>query len=531
MKKDHHEKGKTYNLKYLIISFLLFFTLSILVLFIIEKGIRANQFKELKENEERFVKFEGDFLDKEFSMILADLNYLHHGFEEELRDASNYEHIAENWNEFSTQRNIYDQIRFIDEYGDEKIRINLDENGGHIVPSIELQNKKDRYYFYETILLGKDMIHVSPLDLNIEHGLIEEPYKPMIRFSTTVYDNNGQVEGVIVLNYLADQVLERFREIASNSKGEIMLLNSNGYWISSEDPELEFQFMFEDKKDSIFKDIYEEEWKAIIKGTDQIITSNGLFTFTTVDLHNIIRFNKDLDNQKVYLKDGHWYIVSSVLKDGNKKSLFIDNNFLLVLDVIKKNLLYFYIILLVSGIISFLAYTNRKSYLKIKYHSEFDNLTKVYNRRAGLERLDLLLPSDNRRQFMCSLCFIDINGLKQVNDTFGHNSGDELILTVVDAIKSVIRKEDFIIRLGGDEFLIIFNGIDLNTTEEVWNRIVDIYEKINENENRPYLISVSHGVVSHCNNQRSQIDDLIKIADEKMYEEKRATKENLKVIR
>lgn len=529
--KDNYKGSKNYSFRYFGIFFLVLFIISVLVFFIIEKEIRNIKFEEIKANEERIIKFEDDLLGQEFGIVLADLNYLHHAFDAELRDTSNYESVAQNWKEFSTHRNIYDQIRYIDEYGDEKIRINLNENGGYIVPSIELQNKKDRYFFSETVLLGKNMIFISPMDLNVENGKIQEPYKPMIRFSTPVYDRMGNNKGIIVINYLADKVLENFREIASNSKGEISLLNSDSYWISSENKDLEWMFMFEDKEQSTFKDIYEDEWKAIKRGQGQIVTSKGLFTFTSISLANRVRHYKDNDDQNIYLKEGQWHIVSSVLKDGDNKSLFIDNNFLLLLDVIKKNILYFNLMLLASGIIAFLIYLNRKSYLRVKYHSEFDNLTKVYNRRAGLEKLNDLLPTDNRRKFLCSLCFIDINGLKQVNDTLGHKLGDELILTVVDAIKSVIRKEDFVIRLGGDEFIIIFDGIDSSIAEEVWGRITSIYEEINSNENRQYLISVSHGIVSHSNNQRSQIDDLIKLADEKMYEEKRATKEDLKVIR
>lgn len=524
--KDDYKSSKNFNFRYFVIFFLAFFIVTVLVFFIIEKEIKTMEFEELKANEERIVKFEGELLGQEFDTILADINYLHHAFYEEIVSNSNYESIAANWYEFSTHRDIYDQIRYINEYGDEKIRINLNESGGYIVPSTELQNKKDRYYFYETLLLEKDMIHISPMDLNIENGKIEEPYKPMVRFSTQVYDSMGNSKGIIVLNYLAEKILYNFREVALSSRSEIVLLNSESYWISSENKDLEWLFMFDDKEHSTFKDLYEEEWNAIQKGNDQIITSNGLFTFTSVNL-----LSKTSNDQNIYLKDGQWYIVSSVLKDGENKSLFIENDFLLLIDVIKKNILYFNLMLLASAIISFLIYSNRKTYLKVKYHSEFDNLTKVYNRRAGLEKLNDLLPSDNRRQFLCSLCFIDINGLKQVNDTFGHKLGDELILTVVEAIKSVIRKEDFVIRVGGDEFIIIFNGIDSDTAEGVWSRIISIYEEINSNENRPYLISVSHGIVSHSNNHRSQIDDLIKIADEKMYEEKRTTKENLKIIR
>lgn len=532
MGKDNSDKGRSsYNLKYFFVSFFLFFIVSILVLFIIEKEFREVRFKEIKESEERIVAFEEDFLSEELNRIIADLNYLHHGFESELKNASNYDSIAQNWSVFSTQRNIYDQIRFINNDGDEKIRINLNDNGGYIVPNEELQNKKDIYYFYETVLLGKNLIHVSPLDLNIENGVIEEPHKPMIRFSTPVYGDNGKIKGTIVLSYLAERILDNFKMMALISKGEIMLLNSNGSWIVSNNPELEFLFMFDNDENNNFKNTYKEEWNKIIRGNGQIISPNGLFTYTTVHFDNIIKNDKADNDQNIYLKDGRWHIVSLVAKEGDNYSLFIDNNMLLLLDVIKKNLLYFFMVLVISCIGAFWVYTNKKIYLSIKYFSEFDAVTKVYNRRAGLLKLNNLIPLDERREFLFSICYIDVNGLKLVNDNLGHNYGDELLVILIDIIKSIIRKEDFIIRLGGDEFLIVFVDIDLDTTEEVWSRIVSIYEEVNKNENRPYLISVSHGVVSANRDLIFHIDDLIKMADERMYEEKRDIKEELKVIK
>ncbi len=159
----------------------------------------------------------------------------------------------------------------------------------------------------------------------------------------------------------------------------------------------------------------------------------------------------------------------------------------------------------------------------------YDSLTKVYNRRSGLAKLNRIFQYDDRRQFTISLCFIDINGLKQVNDELGHRYGDELIVSSVDIIKNAIRDYDFVIRLGGDEFLIVFNGINEDTAETIWSRIVGDYEKINQEENRPYLISVSHGIVEYNNKQKSELDNLIREADEKMYLEKRMIKEDLKV--
>lgn len=166
-----------------------------------------------------------------------------------------------------------------------------------------------------------------------------------------------------------------------------------------------------------------------------------------------------------------------------------------------------------------------------KYFNEmlYDQLTKTFNRRSGLAKLNKLFHHNNRRDTEISICFIDINGLKKVNDLLGHRYGDELIITAVDEIKKEIREEDFIIRMGGDEFLIVFIGINKEISETVWDRIYKRYQVINDNEERAYIISVSHGVAEYNNLEKSEVEILIKEADDKMYKEKRYLKEQKKI--
>jgi diguanylate cyclase (GGDEF)-like protein len=145
--------------------------------------------------------------------------------------------------------------------------------------------------------------------------------------------------------------------------------------------------------------------------------------------------------------------------------------------------------------------------------------------------LNKLIPADNRRKNKVSLCFIDINGLKKVNDTLGHDAGDELILTVVNVIKQVIRETDFIIRMGGDEFIIVFVNISIEEAERVWERILGIFDQINNTKSKPYIVSVSHGIIEYDTIDESGIEGLIKSADKKMYTEKRDLKKKVFIIR
>jgi diguanylate cyclase (GGDEF)-like protein len=121
------------------------------------------------------------------------------------------------------------------------------------------------------------------------------------------------------------------------------------------------------------------------------------------------------------------------------------------------------------------------------------------------------------------ICFIDINGLKEINDMLGHEQGDDLILNSVKIIKENIRENDLLIRLGGDEFLICFVNIDIDRVETTWLRILDKIELVNE-EDKPYIISLSHGIAEIKKSDRTMLDEMIKEADIKMYEEKRSIK-------
>ena len=528
LEKEYHEHKK-YNIKYFISTFILIFLISFLILFIIEKEIRSSRLIEIKNNEEQVVQLEADYLENEYNRVFSDLNYLQKAYKDDLVNDNNFRNTMEDWKIISSERNIYDQIRFLDAKGNERIRINNDGDGAYIVPEVELQNKSDRYYFYEAINLELGEVHVSPLDLNIESNEIELPYKPVVRFSTPLFDSNMQTKGVVVLNHLSKKTLDNFREIGANSYDYVMLLNSDGYWLSDTNRKLEWNFMFEDLKEESFKKQYMKEWNQITNTDGQFTTSNGLFTSKKFGILENTNKISGTNSSKSQSRD--FYIVSMVRQSNNNRFLFINNTPNLIIDIIKTNPFQMLFIVMLSSVLAFLVYVNRSRYSETKYYAKVDALTNVYNRRAGLNKIKQIFSQKNYKKSVTSLCFIDINGLKQVNDFLGHQLGDELILTVTDTIKSVIRDKDLIIRMGGDEFLIMFNESNKEQSEVIWKRVLEQFDKINKNEKRPYLISVSHGIVSSGTAAKIDIDDLIRKADMEMYDEKIIIHKSFKIIR
>lgn len=186
-----------------------------------------------------------------------------------------------------------------------------------------------------------------------------------------------------------------------------------------------------------------------------------------------------------------------------------------------------------SIVFATLIINNKVSRKRLEYLAYYDYMTGILNRRAGLEQVKRIYKNMKKNESI-SICFVDINNLKEVNDNLGHEIGDELILTVTDIIKKNISKKDFIIRIGGDEFLIIFDNLNIKETDEIWENIIEDVRKINNNEKRNYVISLSHGIeiLLFSNNKNDEmIGYIINLADKKMYREKEKIKKDLKTIR
>ena len=203
--------------------------------------------------------------------------YLENGQEEELRT------LAQEYLVLSESRQIYDQIRYIDENGAELLRINWNNGDPVLVPENELQNKADRYYFINSVNLPEGSVYISPFDLNIENGAIEEPYKPMIRFALPVYDREQQGHGIVILNYMGSDML-RFLESGNEESGlEIMLLNSDSYWLAAPDANNTWGFMFPGQEDVNFANRYPEVWEQMQTAVSgEFKNDQGYFAFTTI---------------------------------------------------------------------------------------------------------------------------------------------------------------------------------------------------------------------------------------------------------
>ena len=524
-------KQKSVIIRYALGIFLILGIAVLIVSSLIQFKIRVAKRKELLKNEKNIIGAENTIISNKINRISGDLLYVADCLRLNDDGTKDYEDVEKQWLAFSNRKTLYDQIRFIDMDGNEVIRINYDPDGSLLVDQADLQNKKDRYYFTDTMNLKKEKIYISKLDLNVENNVIEDPIKPMLRISMPYFDSKGEQKGMIILNYLASDLLNQMKKIATTSNGNPSLINADGYWIyDGENPENNWAFMYEDKMKISFKNRYKAEWKEIHgKDSGQIINKNGVFIFSKSITSQT--FKQDNTGYKIVLGSGDLTLVSHLSSDSDNGKLFTNSFWQNELTTLKNSYYLYVFLFFISVIISVLVTINKNEKAKIKFFSEYDTMTGVYNRRAGFEKLSQLYKNSESKNSTISVCFIDINGLKEVNDALGHEAGDELILSVIAGIKNNIRNNDFVARLGGDEFLIIFEGMNESKAEEIWSRIIHEYDEVNDAEGRKYVISVSHGIEVFQSNSNQFIDVIINNADEKMYNEKRKIKKDLKVLR
>ncbi|MES9905294.1 MAG: diguanylate cyclase [Sedimenticola sp.] len=233
----------------------------------------------------------------DLNILASDLSLLSHS--EELTTLlqkggeKNLRRLQQRFLYFSRDRKLYDQIRLIDEKGMETLRVNMNGRVSTIVPEGELQNKSDRYYFTHTVKQQPGTQFISPLDLNIEHGKVEQPIKPVVRVATRLSDLSGNSRGIIILNYLASRMLERAQNSLSQNSNVIYgLVNSSGSWLNHPDKSLRWGFMF--GRRSNFGDQFPDVWRQIkSQSQGQISSGDGLFTFTKVYPHEEMTGERD----------------------------------------------------------------------------------------------------------------------------------------------------------------------------------------------------------------------------------------------
>lgn len=190
--------------------------------------------------------------------------------------------MAENFSTLMMRNPFYDQIRWIDQDGMEKVRLNMSIGGPVVVPANSLQSKKDRPYFIDTIALPRGEMLISPMDLNVENGRIETPHKPTVRMAVPVFSSAGQARGILIINVLMAPLLDRFSNQVERGTNRAMLLNGEGYYLYSTNSAEEWAFMF--KRDDRVQRDYPEVWKKMQEQPSGNLIGDGIWSWQRIDI-------------------------------------------------------------------------------------------------------------------------------------------------------------------------------------------------------------------------------------------------------
>ncbi|MCD6581936.1 MAG: GGDEF domain-containing protein [Desulfuromusa sp.] len=471
-----------------------------------------------------------------FAMIISDLKFL--AKEEELKSyltdptAAMLAQINREYLSFSRNKKNYEQIRFLDNKGMEVVRVNF--NGGTPVGvgAEQLQSKHDRYYFKDAFSLDNGAVFVSPFDLNIEHGQVEVPYKPMIRFATPVFDQQGVKRGLILINYLGQDLLNFFLDINSGVSGQTMLVNRDGFWLLHPDSDREWGFMFEGHREIGFAQMNPEVWAQIHPSfSGQIRTSQGIYVYNT-----IVPLDSDVisstgaavpfgaSSREICSDEYYWKSITFIPSESLSASL----------SGLRVNLFGLGGMLFLFG--TFGLWPLAEMQVKRRIYQEqlvtmahFDALTGLPNRTLFFDRFHQAIHLAIRYERLCALLYIDLDGFKLVNDTLGHDAGDELLIEAGRRMKECCRASDTVARLGGDEFIVLLSEVAAADGAEILARqILQAFEAPFELKKGQAVVGASIGISVFPTHGMTS-EELLKSADRAMYLSKKQGKNTYNV--
>ncbi|MGB5444523.1 MAG: diguanylate cyclase, partial [Psychromonas sp.] len=224
----------------------------------------------------------------------------------------------------------YDQIRLLDLKGKEVLRINQNTTTAYAVSEAQLQQKFSRYYVQEGLQLQANQVYFSPLDLNIEKGEIERPFKPMMRAVRLVLDNKGVPAGMLILNYRAGGMLNQYRN-QFPARDRVMLLNAEGHWLLNHKAENEWGWML-GKPERSLQNEQPAIWQLIHESRAGEIDSDGnLFSYAKMDALNFYDNTSHGSYANDYglitdLKARTWYMLIETTKENWQSRAIYNSN-------------------------------------------------------------------------------------------------------------------------------------------------------------------------------------------------------------
>lgn len=401
-------------------------------------------------------------------------------FKEYIKDTSKNNIVKELFLTVAQMSNSIMQLRYIDKNGMETIRVDRKyiNSNAFIIQEANLQDKKNRYYFKEAMHLKNNDIWYSKIDLNVEKGKIEEPLKPVLRMATPIY-HNGIKEGILIVNIFMQNILD---EMTSDSLFNIYLIDKEGEFLSHPNNKRNWSKYF--NKSYRIRDAFPKNYLKIL---------NNDFHQNSLSVSKVLDFDNK-EKLKIIIEPKLYFVQSQLYEHS------------------KELLLTLFGVVLLSFPLAYL-FSNKPAQLKEQvdlFNETLESKIKSRTRRLNianekfrkLATLDYLTNIPNRRYFFTmgnklfrnahdinlfiGVLALDIDYFKRVNDTYGHKTGDKVLIQVAKILEESIRKGDILARVGGEEFAIVLNAV---TPEETLHIAEKIRHKI---ETTPYIKESVH---------------------------------------
>ncbi|PCI59527.1 MAG: hypothetical protein COB35_11230 [Gammaproteobacteria bacterium] len=205
---------------------------------------------------------------------------------------------------FSQNKPRYDQIRYLNNQGIEIIRVDRNLNGYSLLKRKSLlQDKSNRYYFTQASALEKNNVYISSIDWNVENGKIEKPLKPTIRFAMPVFDKQHRRQGVVVVNYLASELMAHFIKASGLHQQQLFLVNKHGELLYLRNKSATSEWILGEV--TLFKQLYPDISAQIQREQQgQMQVKQGYYTYTSINSSSSL---KDANQQG-------WLLISQLLR-------------------------------------------------------------------------------------------------------------------------------------------------------------------------------------------------------------------------
>lgn len=294
-----------------------------------------------------------------------------------------------------------------------------------------------------------------------------------------ILKDNGEIQTIVVVQLDIDELTNR---LATNNTS----YKSQKTYITAEDKKLRTDTILESYKGDIF------------------IDTKAVKNYKKIDLLS--------SYDKIKFSNLEWAIITEIDKSEIESSV---NN-------LKITIITFILISSLIAFIIMLIITNAKKRQdkELNYQATHDNLTDLPNRKFVLEFLSYILKNNERMKLKGALLFIDLDKFKNINDSYGHKAGDLVLKEIAIRLKKVVRKEDLLSRIGGDEFILVLNNFKtLNDIETLCKKILSTVSIPIKDQDRIYQIGISIGIATFPDDS-NKAEELLQFADTAMFKTK-----------